>query len=100
MTKLTIPRHWPWVDFVGLAVTALVCLVPAMRIAWLLHLCLVLYVYSAFWGLVDLYQRGLLNKRVAQIYQAVSQSPRRSRFEHAAFILAGAIFTPWSPRWV
>ena len=91
MPKLILPRHWPWVDIVGLSLTVLLFTIPDARTRWLLNLVSVLYFYSAFWGLVETHQRGLLHKSVVQIYQTVRQSPKRTRFEHAAFMLAGAV---------
>jgi len=75
----------------GLALTVLAFVVPEARTRWLIHVVEVLYFYSAFWGIVDMHQRGLLNKRPREIDQDVKRSPRRTRFESAAFSLAGAV---------
>ena len=91
MLKLAAPRFLPWLDILGLALTLLALAFPEIRNAWVMGTITVLCSHTAFWAVVDLHQRGLLTKRVGQIHRAVQASPRRSRFEQSAFIVAAAI---------
>ncbi len=91
MRELVIPRHLPWVEAVGLALSSLAFLVPDARTGPLVGLVAVLYFYCVFWTFVDAHQSGQLNKTIPQIYQEAKRSPRRTRLVSAAFAVAGGI---------